>query len=162
MKRTTSTGAQRARPPAVRALTGILVFLGIGAVGGGAAFLADTSGGVAGMSTEVLARTPFSTYLWPGLLLSLGLGVPALVTAVGVHRRGAPRIAAPLERATGRHWSWSCSLALGVALMSWIVVQVLLIDERSALQPTMFVTGGALVGLPLVPAVRRDLAVTRR
>lgn len=162
MSGTTSTAARSARPVATRVLTGILVFQGVGAIGGGAAFLADTSGGVAGMSTEVLARTPFATYLWPGLLLALGLGVPALVAAVGVHRRGCARIAAPLERVTGHHWSWAVSLALGVALMLWIVVQVLLIDERSAQQPTMFLVGAALAGLPLLPSVRRDLAVPER
>lgn len=162
MNRSASTGVQQARPVAVRALTGLLAFQGVSAVGGGAAFLADTSGAAAGMSTEVLTNTPFRTYLWPGLLLSLGLGVPALIAAVGVHRRGFARVAAPLERATGHHWSWSASLAIGVALMAWIVVQVLLIAERSALQPTMFAVGAALVGLTSMPAVRRDLAVTRR
>jgi hypothetical protein len=158
----TSMEAGRTRPATVRALTALLAFQGISAIGGGAAFLADTSGAVAGMGTEVLAGTPFTTYLWPGLLLSLGLGVPALVAAVGVHRRGRSRLAEPLERVTGYHWSWSVSLLLGLALMAWIVVQVLLITERSALQPTMFAVGAALVALTLLPSVRHDLEIARR
>lgn len=157
-----SSTSPRTRPVTSRVLVGLLAFQGLSAIGGGAAFLADTSGAVAGMGTEVLAGTPFTTYLWPGLLLSLGLGVPALVAAVGVHRRVRARLAAPLERATGHHWSWSVSLAIGVALMAWIVVQVLLIPERSALQPTMFTVGAALVAVTLLPAVRHDLAVARR
>jgi hypothetical protein len=157
-----SSTSRRTRPVPTRALVGLLAFQGISAIGGGAAFLADTSGAVAGMGTEVLAGTPFTTYLWPGLLLSLGLGVPALVAAVGVHRRGRSRLAEPLERVTGYHWSWSVSLLLGLALMAWIVVQVLLITERSALQPTMFAVGAALVALTLLPAVRHDLEIARR
>lgn len=159
MSDATAAARSPTRPTSIRVLTGVLAFQGISAVGGGVAFLADTSGAVAGMTTQVLARTPFTTYLWPGLLLALGLGVPPLVTAVGVHRRGRIRVAAPLERATGHHWSWVGSIAIGMALMLWIVVQVLLIDERSVLQPTMFLLGACLAGLPLLHAVRRDLSV---
>jgi len=162
MTRTTSTPAGHARPATVRGLTALLAFHGVGAVGGGAAFLADTSGGFVGMSTEVLAASPFTTFLWPGLLLSLGLGVPALVAALGVHRRGSLAMAAALERGTGHHWSWALSLAIGVALMAWIVVQLLLMSERTFLQPLMFAVGAGLVVLPLLPSVRHDLAVARR
>jgi hypothetical protein len=158
----TSMEAGRTRPATVRALTALLAFQGISAVGGGAAFLADTSGGFVGMGTEVLAATPFTTFLWPGLLLSLGLGVPALVAAVGVHRRGNLAVATALERGTGHHWSWALSLALGVALMAWIVVQLLLMSERTFLQPLMFAVGAGLVVLPLLPSVRHDLARPRR
>ncbi|MFU8839438.1 MAG: hypothetical protein ACNA8R_01795 [Nitriliruptoraceae bacterium] len=153
--------AGRTRPATVRVLTALLAFQGISAVGGGAAFLADTSGGFVGMGTEILAATPFTTFLWPGLLLSLGLGVPAMVAAVGVHRRGNLAVAAALERGTGHHWSWMVSLAIGVALMAWIVVQLLLITERTFLQPLMFIVGAGLVVLPLLPTVRHDLAVSR-
>ena len=114
------------------------------------------------MSPEVLARTPFTTYLWPGLPLGLGLGVPTLVAAVGVHRRGRSPAARPLERATGHRWSWSIALAIGVALMVWIVAQLLRLDERTFLQPLMFVIGAALTGLALLPSVRRDLEVPLR
>jgi hypothetical protein len=161
MTSTTPTSARQARPASIRALTALLVFQGISAVGGGTAFLLDTSGGVAGMSPEVLSGTPFTTYLWPGLLLGAGLGIPALVAAVGVHRRGRSSVAAPLERATGHHWSWSVSLAIGIALMMWIAAQLLLLDERTFLQPLMFAVGAALTALALLPRVREDLEVPR-
>lgn len=161
MTPTTPTSDRHARPASIRALTVLLAFQGISAVGGGAAFLLDTSGSVAGMTTEVLAGTPFTTYLWPGLLLGLGLGVPALVAAVGVYRRRRWVGFARLERATGRHWSWSVALAIGIGLMLWIVVQLLLLDERTFLQPLMFAVGAALAVLTLLPSVREDLEVPR-
>lgn len=162
MTRITSTPAGHARPVTVRGLTALLAFQGVSAVGGGAAFLADTSGGFVGMGTEVLSSSPFTTFLWPGLLLSLGLGLPALVAAIGVQRRGRLKVAAVLERGTGHHWSWALSLAIGVALMTWIVVQLLLMTERTFLQPLMFTVGAGLVALPLLPSVRHDLGVARR
>lgn len=149
------------RAVAVRVLTVLLVLEGVSAIGGGVTFLVDTSGGAAGLDPAVLATAPVTTFLIPGLLLVFGLGVPALLVAVGVHRRPATPLAAGLERRTGHHWSWSGSIMLGVALMLWIVVQVQLIDA-SWLQPLLFVVGAALAGVPLLPSVRRDLAVDRR
>ena len=135
---------------------GLLVFQALGAIGGGATFLVDTSGGAAGLHTEVLARTPFDDFLWPGLLLTVGLGVSALVLAFAIVRR--PQVAALswLERMTGQYWAWAGSVLLGVALMVWIVVQILLI-ESSWLQPVMFAVGAGLAALPLTAGARRDL-----
>ena len=155
--RVLATPRRRARRPvAVWLLVGLLWFQGIGAVGGGTVMLADTSGGAIGLEPALLSRTPFSTFLWPGLLLSVGLGVTALVLAVGVVRTPDRRRLRRLERATGHHWTWVGSIGLGVGLMAWIVVQVLLI-EGSWLQPVMFVVGAALAGLPLLPSVRHHL-----
>lgn len=145
------------RPWTVGALTALLGFQGVSAVGGGVVLLVDTSGDTAGLDAELLAATPFTTFLWPALLLALGLGIPALVAAGGVYWRWSTRRAAALERATGHHWSWTISIVLGIALMVWIGVQVLLIDF-SWLQPVMFATGAGLTVLPLTGSARRDLA----
>lgn len=80
------------RSAATRALVGLLAFQGLGAIGGGVTFLVDTSGGAAGLRVGLLERTPFADFLWPGLLLTFGLGVPALVLALAITRR--PRVLA--------------------------------------------------------------------
>ncbi len=144
------------RPPAVWLLIGLLSFQGLAAVGGGAVMLADTSGGAAGLEPGLLARTPFTTYLWPGLLLSVGLGATALVLAIGLLRTPDWPGVHRLERATGHHWTWVGSIGLGVGLMAWIVVQVLLV-EGSWMQPVMFLVGATLTALPLLPSSRHHL-----
>lgn len=48
-------------------------------------------------------------------------------------------------------------MLLGIALIVWIVVQMLL-DEPSWLQPVMFAVGAGLAWLPMTAGVRRDLA----
>lgn len=155
--RTRTTGRGQ-RPPSAVALVALLVFDGVGAVGGGAFLLADTSGGAIGWDTSMLARTPFTTYLWPGVILGLGLGVAALVLAYGVWSRPALAWLAPLEGVTGHHWSWSGSLGLGAGLVAWIVVQLVLLDVRTPLQPLMAAVGLAIVATAATPSVRRYLA----
>lgn len=161
MNRASSAEPDTRRPAAVRVLLGLLLLHGVSAVGGGGVFLADPTGELAGMDTSMLTRTPFTTFRWPGALLAVGLGIPALVTAIGLSRRTVVRAAAPLERASGQHWSWAGSIVVGVTLVIWIVVQLWLLDERTVLQPLMLGIGLALAGLPLAPPVRSDLAVAR-
>ena len=79
--------------------------------------------------------------------------------AVGVLRRPRLRALSFIEQWTGRHWSWAGSVGLGLGLMAWIVVQLALVEFRSFLQPLMFGVGALLVLMPLLPTVRRHLAV---
>jgi hypothetical protein len=145
------------RSAATRALVGLLAFQALGAIGGGVTLLIDTSGGAAGLYAGLLARTPFNDFLWPGLLLTFGLGVPALVVATAIVRRPGIAALSRIEQITGQYWAWTGSVLLGVALMVWIVVQMLLI-ESSWLQPLMLAVGVGLAGLPLTAGARRDLA----
>ena len=146
------------RPRGTGALVALLLFVAIGALGGGGTMLLDSSGAAAGLDPVLLAETPFTSYLWPGVLLTFALGVAPLVIAVGVMRRRPSAMLPVLERRTGRHWSWAASVAFGMVLMAWIVVQVALIDF-SWLQPLMFTAGAAVTVLPLTRSVRRDLTL---
>jgi hypothetical protein len=153
---------ERSRAPAPRRsratwlLVALLAFHGVGAVGGGITFVLDTSGGAAGLDPALLARTPFDDFLWPGILLTVGLGAPALVLVHGVLRRPHVTAFEWIERLTSQHWAWAGSRAIGLALAAWISVQMLLI-EASWFQPLMLVVGVALMVLPATAGVRRDL-----
>ena len=56
------------------------------------------------------------------------------------------------------HWSWMAAVTFGLALMSWIAVQVVMIGGGSWLQPLYFGVGLAILVLSLAPSVRRHLA----
>jgi hypothetical protein len=88
------------------------------------------------MPADVLARTPFSSWVIPGFLLALCVAVPAVVVAYGT--------------ATRRTYAHVGHPMLGVALMGWIVVQILVIGPTSWLQPAMFGWGLAILGLGAV------------
>lgn len=144
------------RSTATRSLLLLLGLTAAGAFSGGIAFLLDPSGATSGLETTLLTRTPFADFRGPGVLLVGGFGLPASVLLLGVWRRPHLRVLDPLERATGHHWAWTGTIALGLGLASWIVVQIALI-EASWLQPAMLVVGVALAGLPATAGVRRDL-----
>lgn len=155
--RTVHTVTSTPRPRARSVLIGLLLLQGVSAVGGGTVLVLDPSGATMGWTTDMLAGTSFEDYLWPGLILAMGLGVPALGLAWGVAQRPFWLAAEPIERVTGHHWSWIGSIVLGMGLMGWILGQVTLIDVRSFLQPVMFLVGAAITGTALLPSVRHSL-----
>jgi hypothetical protein len=107
-----------------------LVVLGLGALGGAAFLIGDPDGSSMQWTVAMLAGSPFSDFLVPGLILGSLFGVGSfVVAALGIaHVRIAPFLA----------------FAIGCAQMIWIVVELAIIGEFSFLHPTMFVIGLAI------------------
>jgi len=120
------------RPVALWLLVFVLVFLAVGGLYGGVAMLLDPTGGTLQMA-DVLP----------------------LLLAYGLLARPAWAWAKPISRATRHYWAWVGTLALGVVLGVWLVVQGLLIGFRWPIQYVTALNGIAIVALALVPAVRR-------
>lgn len=106
---------------------GSLVLLGIGALAGGIALVAKPDGSIMQMPLRYLDDSPFTDYLIPGLILGGLFGVGSLVVAAmcTLRLRIAPFLA----------------FAVGCGQMTWIVVQLAIIEELSFLHPTMFGVG---------------------
>ena len=86
--------------------------------------------GAVGVDPAWLDGTPFSSYFIPSLFLFtvIGGGMAVATAAWILKSRVAPWL----------------SLAMGVTLMSWIVVQVSMIGYVSWMQPMSFVAGVAV------------------
>jgi hypothetical protein len=145
------------RPAAVRITIGVLAFLGISAVAGGVALVLGVG---AAPPAEWLDDIPFiDSWVVPGLVLGLGFGVGSLLAAFGMLRRPQWAWLAPVERLTRDHWSWIATILIGVGHIAWIVLELIYLRETSDLQIVYGAVGVALVALPMLPAVRRDLAL---
>ncbi|MDQ7908532.1 hypothetical protein RB614_28780 [Phytohabitans sp. ZYX-F-186] len=135
----------------------LLVFLGISALPSGVDL--TLGGWIAGsFPADWLDRLPLiDSWLIPGLVLGIGFGVGSLVTAYGMATgRGWPW----LDRAvrwTGRHWSWSATIALGLGQVAWIALELIYLPGWSLLHVVYGGTGAALAVLPLLPAERAYL-----
>jgi hypothetical protein len=104
-----------------------LAFLGLGAVGGGIGILVAPDGSAMQWNVKMLAGSPFSDFLIPGLILFGLFGVGSfVVVGLGLARfRLAPFLA----------------FAIGCGQMIWIAVELAILGELSFLHPTMFAVG---------------------
>jgi small-conductance mechanosensitive channel len=137
----------------------LLAFLGIGALGGGAFLLIDPSGASMQWSLEALAGSPFQNYLIPGLLLFTVFGVGSLAVLVALLTRPDWSFPTSITQFTGKHWTWSATLAIGFGQIIWIITQILMVSISSWLQPVCAATGVLIVLLTLEPGLRKFLAL---
>ncbi|MGE0430807.1 MAG: hypothetical protein AB7K09_11815 [Planctomycetota bacterium] len=110
----------------------MLIVVGLMAAPAGAAFVADPGGGALGMTTALLAGSPFNDFMIPGLVLLLlhgGTGIVAGVASLNGWRHGGIATA-----------------VLGVAMVIWIAVQVAVVGF-SWLQPVFATVGLVEIGM---------------
>jgi uncharacterized membrane protein len=98
--------------------------------------LSHPDGSGVGMSTDILAGSPFNDFFIPGLFLFSINGICNLISAVSAFLK--------------YRYSYITGLALGSALIIWIIVQVYSVGLTHFLQPTYFVIGGSEIILSLI------------
>jgi hypothetical protein len=134
-----------------------LLFLALGGLIGGIGMLLDASGRLLGMD-DVLPLLPVADYTLPGLFLLWVMGVVPLLLSYGLLARPDWAWAQALSRWSGHHWAWIGTLALGMLLVIWLVVQGLLIGFSWPIQYVTAVNGLLIIVLALAPEVRRAYA----
>jgi hypothetical protein len=142
------------RPHLVWLLIFMQIFLSIGALFGGGAFILAPDGHLIQMPFSHLRNSPFSSFLIPGILLFTFLGIYPLLVAYGLWKRPSwhwPDVIYPFKHI---HWSWAGSLAAGVMVIVWITVQILWVPF-GLVHITYLVYGTVLFGITLLPKVRR-------
>jgi hypothetical protein len=145
------------RPKILWLLLFLLFFQGLSATPSGAMLVIDPSGERMQMPLTLLEGAPFSSYLIPGLILSIGLGLGAFFLLVCLLRLPAWGWAERLNPFTEQHWTWTAVAFFGLALMIWIVVQVFMVGLGAWLQPFYFAVGLAILLLALSPPLRQYL-----
>ncbi|MFN8194673.1 MAG: hypothetical protein U0R80_10370 [Nocardioidaceae bacterium] len=115
-----------------------LVLVGVNAVYGGIGLMVNGMG----MPQDWLDRTPFDSWLLPGIALIVTVALPQFAAAWLVLRR-APRAA-------------TVGILVGAALMLWILVQVAILRRYFFLQPV--IAGFGIVEVLLGLDWRRHLA----
>lgn len=128
-----------APPPVPRRwlLAALCLFVGLTAIGGGIALVASPSGSYVKLPLAILAHSPFTSFLIPGLLLLCIVGVGNLIAGVLVacRARSGDGVAA----------------AAGVALFVWIVTEMVMLRTVEPFQVAYLAIALAI----MVESVRR-------
>ncbi|MBF4560900.1 hypothetical protein ITJ43_01980 [Microbacterium sp. VKM Ac-2870] len=93
----------------------------------GMVLLVFVGGDSVGMPPEWLARTPFSTWAWPGLILGLVVGGAQVLALIAQHRR--------------LKLTWGLHAASGLVMMIWIFIELAMLLVWSPLHAIYFAAG---------------------
>lgn len=149
------------RPWTIWIVTAIFAFLALMALPVGWMMLRSPHNDVLGMPVDWIARTPFRSWLIPGIFLFTLIGLGSLCAIVGLLARPGWNWAQRLNPLPGQHWEWTLAAGLGFACMVWIAVQVLTLRMYFWMQPLIFILGIVIVVLMVEPRMRRYFAVAQ-
>ncbi|WP_222125243.1 hypothetical protein [Paenibacillus xylanexedens] len=130
-------------------------FLGMGALVGGSILIMDPTGSMVNLPDSILEQSPFTSFLFPGIILLLVLGVMPLVIGISLMRYVHWELGETLNLYPDRYWAWTFSLYTGFALIIWIMVQVYWIQDVSIIHLVYFAWGVGIQVVTLWPRVQR-------
>jgi hypothetical protein len=126
-----------------------MAFLALGGSVGGISLVLDRSGAGLQADPAWLERTPVHDFFLPGLFILGIYGIGTLVAIIGLLTRAAPGRLAVFDRRWGHHWAWILTIAIGGALVAWILYELLIFSDTIWLQPVLLGVGGVMVLAPL-------------
>ena len=106
-------------------LIGLLIFLGLGAIGGGGVLIVSPSGRLFGMPLSMLNKSPFADFLIPGIILFTVLGLVPCLVAYAMLKKPASRLAERFNFFGDMHWSRTGSIYVTFALIIWLQIEMM-------------------------------------
>lgn len=142
-------------PITSKTLLALHLILGIGAVFGGLVLILDPSGELIHMPSSILKNSPFDSFLIPGLILFVVLGVLPLIVSFALATQRPCEIANRLNLFKEKHWAWAYSLYISFALIIWITLEVYFIEGVALVHVGYVFLGLAIQAVTLLPSVQR-------
>ncbi len=122
----------------------LLILTAINALIAGGIFILYPSGQKMGMTSEYLIYSPFHSFLLPGIVLFIVIGIFNLFTAL---------------LSIGNHYHANTMIKLqGILLCGWIAMQVLMVRDINTLHIVMFCVGVILFLYGSISHHKVDLA----
>jgi hypothetical protein len=133
----------------------LLLFLGLSAIGGGAALIISPSGKLlGGLPLSILAHSPFPDFFIPGIILFIILGLSPCFISYALIKKPINRIAEYFNLFKDMHWAWSFSIYIAFALIIWIQVETIYIQGTGWLQTFYMLYSIPIIFVALLPQIR--------
>jgi len=107
----------------------VLGFLSIGAIGGGAVLIISPSGELMGLPVSSFKNMPFNSFLIPGIILFLVLGLVPLLLIIALLKKPESKLAEQFNVFKDMHWSWTYSIYIAITLICWIHIQLIFLQS---------------------------------
>ena len=131
-----------------------LMLLSANAFYGGINLILAPDGSLLGMNPGWLDKSPFSSFLIPGILLTLFMGIFPLVALFGLLTKRRNSFFNRLNIYPEKLWGWTYSLYCGIITINWIIIQQLL-TEYFILQPIIAGVGLLIIIFTLMPRIQK-------
>lgn len=132
----------------------LLIFLALGGLYGGITMLIDPTGKILQMD-EILQHLPVSDYVLPGLFLSIMMGLFPIILAFGLIKQPNWWWVNSIADWSRHYWAWTGSIALGIGLLIWLVIQGFLFGFHWPIQYVTLGNGILILIVALIPNLRK-------
>lgn len=153
--------SSRSKPAALTILIATELIFAILGFGSAFGMLSSPSGKGMGLSQDLLENTPVGDFTLVGLFFLAFYGVLPTVAVYGLITKKRWRWTDVVNKWTGQHWAWTASVALGIVLLLWIVVELSMLGFLSGiggvLQVIMTVVGIWILALTMLPSVKSSM-----
>lgn len=134
----------------------LLAFLGLGAIAGGGALIVSPTGNLLKMPLSLLEKSPFRSYLIPGIILFSVLGLAPSLLVLALKRKPASIVAEKFNFFKDMHWSWSFSVYTGFALIIWLQIEMQFLQSVSWIHTFFMLLAIAIIFVALLPQIRNQ------
>ncbi len=140
---------------------GLLSFLGLSAMIGGAALIISPSGKLlGGLPLSILENSPFTDFLIPGIILFFVLGFFPVLIVMALFKRPFIPFAEHFNLFKDMYWAWTFSIYIAFALIIWIQVETFFIQGVGWLQMFYMLYAIPMLIVALLPHTRNNYAKT--
>ena len=143
------------KPAATYLLWILMLVVGLGSLYGGTNLILDPSGKRLDIPQFFLVDSPFKTYLIPGLILFVVLGLFPLLSLYGLVACPPKNKLNLLNIYKSQHWGWTYALYTGIMLVIWMDVQIFWIGHSASVQSYFAFTGIIIIIVALLPGIQK-------
>ena len=132
----------------------LLAFLALSAIFGGGALIISPSGKLFRMPLAMLANSPFTNFLIPGIILVCVIGLIPVGLVFALRKRPENKLAELCNFYKDMHWAWSFTIYIAFALIIWIQIEMWYLQSVNWLHTLYMFWAIAIIFFALLPKVR--------